>query len=373
MSKETPETQLEVSAAESSERVAKKTRWGRAFFAVGVAIVVCSAMAFQLMHKVADGVQGKKESEVLFNAQEPQWHLRLKEFPEQKILLGFANDKHIYMDASGFCVQPGFRPYVMDDTALKQADGSEGLALIKTPDIRLPADLQSRAWAIVSEDKPMVEAWFDIAYQWLGPESSSNACMYLGQKDALKTSVDRILPNTKPVIGLLGSEVKSGLRLMPSAPSFEVTSQNRDAAFVDLPWLREWMKAYATTGVEECGTQGEFHERVVIFPIEGKVFAGAPSAKHWIAATGCETLVDWSLVVTTHNGVEFVPLGRHKEEYDYGPGNVWTVDIDGDGNMEFLFDAQYYEGSRYVLLKLKHYEKLGWRLNEIAGTEYEGL
>lgn len=372
MSKETDESRLGSDAEQSVEEVSRHKHWGRTLFFICIGILVLGAVSFQLMSKLSGG-SSSKQSEVLSSTKQPEWHLRVKDFPEKKILLGFVNNGHVFMDASEFCIQPGFRPYAMDDAGLMQRDGLEGLALIKAPEIRLPANLPSRAWTVVSESQPAARTWFDMAYQWLGVESNNNACLFLGQKEAAKTSLDKFLPNPQPAIGLLGFDVKSDLSLTPSGPLFEVTPQNRDAALVEFPWLQEWMKAYATSGVKECGTEGEFHERVAIFPLEGKVFASGPTAKHWIAATGCETLLDWSLVVTTHERIEFVPLGRHKEEYDYGPGKVWTVDIDGDGNMEFLFDARYYEGSRYVLLKLKQDEKLGWRFNEIAGTAYEGL
>jgi hypothetical protein len=52
---------------------------------------------------------------------------------------------------------------------------------------------------------------------------------------------------------------------------------------------------------------------------------------------------------------------------------VWTADIDNDGVPEFLIEAQYYEGSRYVLFRLNKNDKGGYYFTEIAGTSYEGL
>ena len=79
------------------------------------------------------------------------------------------------------------------------------------------------------------------------------------------------------------------------------------------------------------------------------------------------------MITNEDETVSFIRRDDPLRSYDYWPTKIWTVDIDGDGALEFLIRAQYYEGSSYMLLRLINDEKTGYRLTEVTGTAYEGL
>lgn len=78
--------------------------------------------------------------------------------------------------------------------------------------------------------------------------------------------------------------------------------------------------------------------------------------------------------MTNEDGtVSFVTVTMPPDVESYQPGKIWTADIDNDGMPEFLIQARYYGGSRYVLLRLNKNGKGGYYFTEIARTSYEGV
>lgn len=308
-----------------------------------------------------------------FVAIEQPWHLQLTDIPEQKVFIGFKHAGHVLIDASDLCLQPNFREHVRNEGP-EPEDGERPLS--EASDISLPKALTQKTWWIVSSDVQAEDRTFDTPYQWLGERLAyvNYACLFLGQK------IDRVARNqfrthkSEPVIGLMGFEAPLDLYLKEHEGWISVTDENRAEKMRELPWLFSWVNKFSAKGLEQCGyTEGAMLD-IALLPMRVKISPDDQQPSHWLAATGCNVLDHWSLVMTSDNGsVSFITVTMPPDVESYQPGKVWTVDIDNDGTQEFLIQAQYYEGSRYVLLRLDKDDKGGYYFNEIAGTSYEGL
>lgn len=303
----------------------------------------------------------------------PSWHLQLLDIPAQKAFIGFKQDGQVYIDASELCLQPGFRERaenrgVVDETFTRP--------LFETPDIALPRELTHRTWQIVSSDAPLEHRVFDTPYQWLdGSETSSNhACLFLGKKveeEVLKKFRTHL---SEPVVGLMGFQVLPDVRLEAQEGWAEVTKTNRLAALREFPWLLSWLNMFSRKGADQCVDPDDFMTVTQLLPIRARMSPNSRQDTHWLVTTGCEILDHWSLVMMNEDGtVSFITVTMPPDTENYRPARVWTADIDNDEMPEFLIKAQYYEGSRYVLLRLSKNDKGAYCFTEIAGTSYEGL
>jgi hypothetical protein len=306
----------------------------------------------------------------------PPSHLRLKGIPEQKIFIGFKHADRTYMDASELCEQPGFRTHA-DNNGLIKVEGQDGTEMLfEAPDVTLPNDLANRIWRVVSSDAQPTDRVFDMPYQWLSYAHSPvhGACLFLGQKNGDKTPQEFNTHQSEPVIGLMGFGAPLDLRLVKHEGSIEVTKDNRTAKLREFPWLLAWLHKFSSEGAEQCGSSDGFMPTSQVLPIKAKILPNGQQDTHWFAATGCDVLDRWSLVMTNEDGtVSFITVNMPPHTDDYWPGQAWTADIDNDGVPEFLIKAQYYEGARYALLRLNKNSKGDYYLTEIAGTSYEGL
>jgi len=312
------------------------------------------------------------ESPRLVAIEEP-WHLQLTDIPEQKVFLGFKHAGNVFIDASDLCLQPDFREHVRNEGP-EPENGERPLS--EAGDISLPKALTQKTWWIVSSDVQAEHRAFDTPYQWLGERQAyvNDACLFLGQKTD-RIALNEFSPHkSEPVIGLMGFEAPLDLHLKEHEGWIEVRDDNRAAKIRELPWLFSWINKFSAKGLEQCGyTQGIMLD-MALLPIKLRVLPDSQQNAHWLVATGCNVLDHWSLVMTNDDGtVSFITVTMPPDVESYQPGKVWTADIDNDGMPEFLIQAQYYEGSRYVLLRLNKDDKGGYYFNEIAGTSYEGL
>lgn len=342
--------------------------WGRVIFLMVVVAIICAFSAYQLLHFKSE------EKLRVQNTNSSTSHFRLTPFPEQKIFLGFISDGQAYADASDFCEQPDFKSYVEDlgQYGASQAEGT--WALVKNPKIALPPTLAEKSWSVISVNESRKKFTLSTPYQILGLEGNSNSCLYIGEKNARSNVQNINFDRMQPAIILMGMTAAPGTKLKPHEDTIEITKENRSLYLSVYPWLEEWLNEFGRDDSSACGSEDGYFPLARLHSIEGEVIKGNSNTTYWIAATGCETLDNWNLVVSNGDGsMSFVSLNRPKSGYDYTPGKVWTVRMIGDENIEFLIYAQYYEGSSYVLLKLIGNEKSGYQLKEIASTAYEGL
>jgi len=304
---------------------------------------------------------------------EAPWHLQLTNIPEQKVFIGFKHAGQVFIDASDLCLQPDFREHVRNEGP-EPEDGERPLS--EASDISLPKELIQRTWWIVSSGVQAEDRTFDTPYQWLGERLAyvNYACLFLGQK------MDRIALNqfrtykSEPVIGLMGFETPLDLHLKEHEGWIEVRDDNRAAKIRELPWLFSWINKFSAKGLEQCGYTEDVMLDMALLPIKIRVLPDSQQNAHWLAATGCNVLDHWSLVMTNEDGtVSFVTVTMPPDVESYQPGKIWTADIDNDGMPEFLIQARYYGGSRYVLLRLNKNGKGGYYFTEIARTSYEGV
>jgi|GEM_PF-858217 len=304
---------------------------------------------------------------------EPSWHLQLTDIPEQKVFIGFKQAGHVFIDASDLCLQPGFRENVRHEE-LEREDGERPLA--EASDISLPDELTQKIWWIVSSDVQAEDRTFDTPYQWLGERLSyvNYACLFLGQK-VNRTALNQFRTHkSEPVVALMGFDTPLDLYLKAHEGWIDVTDDNRARTMRELPWLHSWMNKFGVKGVEQCGYSEDVTPDVALLPIKVKMSSNGQQDAHWLVATGCNVLDHWSLVMTNEDGtVSFVSVTMPQDVDGYRPGKVWTVDIDSDGMPEFLIEAQYYEGSSYVLLRLNKNNEGGYSFTGVAATSYEGL
>jgi hypothetical protein len=309
-------------------------------------------------------------------AKESVWHLRLRDIPERKIFIGFKYADRVYMDVSELCNQAGFRMHA-DDEGLVQVNDPSGTGLVlETPDITLPGGLGHEIWWVVSSDELPEGRVFDAPYQWLSDAHAPphGACLFLGQRTRGKVPRKLNTAYAEPVIGLIGREDVADIRLRAHEGAIEVTKDNRVGKLKTLPWLLSWLHKFSSEGAEHCGSSDGFMPTSRLLPIKVKITPTSQQNAHWLAATGCKVLDRWSLVMTNEDGTaSFIPVQMQPDTDGYSPTKVWTVDIDDDGLPEFLFKAQYYEGSRHVLLRLNKNDQGDYYLTEIAGTSYEGF
>ena len=306
----------------------------------------------------------------------PAWHLQLDDSSGRKIFIGFKYGDRVYMDMSDWCQQPGFRAHADEDGLIEVKD-REGVPLVmEAPDIVLPDSLAHEVWTVVSAYQPPESRVFDTPYQWLGKVHSPavGACLFIGRRTTTKTP-RKIYPNyAEPVIGLMGREEMSDVRLQVHEGAIEVTSKNRLEALRKFPWLLAWLHQFSSNAAKQCGSSGDFLPSSLVLPMKVKILPNGQQTMHWLAATGCERLDRWSLVMANEDGTtSFVTLDESERPSGYTPAKVWTTDIDGDGMPEFLIKAQYNEGSRYVLLQLNESEGGGYYFTEVAASAYEGL
>jgi hypothetical protein len=303
----------------------------------------------------------------------PSWHLRLRDIPAQKAFIGFKHEGQVYIDASELCLQPDFRQYIENKDVLNVSDTRP---LSEASDIALPGELTREVWWIVSRDVPPEDRIFDTPYQWLGPPDGAPnyACLFVGGKVEEKTIKQFRTANSQPVVGLMGFGAPLDVNLKAQEGWIDVTDDNRAATIREFPWLLSWMNKLGVKGVEQCGYSEDVTPDVALLPIKAKILPDSQQEAHWLAATACLVLDHWSLVMTNEDGtVSFITLAKPADPEEYRPVKVWTADIDNDGVPEFLIEAQYYEGSRYVLFRLNKNDKGGYYFTEIAGTSYEGL
>jgi len=305
----------------------------------------------------------------------PAWHLQLDDVPEGKVFIGFKYGDSVYMDASDLCQQPGFRAHA-DEEGVFQFKGTPNTGLVlETPDITLPDGLAHEVWWIVSSHRPPEGRSFDAPYQWLNEAHApvNGACLFLGQ--STETKIPRKLNKiyAEPVIGLIGRDEVADTRLQPHEDATEVTPKNRLESLRKFPWLLAWLHQFSSNGAKQCGSSDGFMPTTLVLPMKVRILPNGQQAMHWLAATGCEQLDRWSLVMANEDGTtSFITLNEPMGYSEYGPAKIWTTDIDGDGIPEFLIKAQYYKGSRYVLLRLNESEGGGYHLSEIATSAYEG-
>lgn len=302
----------------------------------------------------------------------PAWHLRLEDFPEEKIFIGFKYDDRIYMDASDLCRQPGFRRHI-DSESEQQFDAGW---IFEARDIELSSDLTEKNWWVISSDMQPEDRVFDTAYQWLRHEDAppARACLFLGQKEDEKIPQELRPDESEPVIGLMGFAAPLDLYLQAHEGVIAVTAKNRLQSLHKFPWLLAWLHQFSSTDAKQCGSSGGFMPTTLLLPMKVKILPNGQQSMHWLAATGCEPLDRWSLVMANEDETtSFITLNEPMGFSEYGPAKVWTTDIDGDGIPEFLIKARYYKGSRYVLLRLNESEGGGYHLAEIATSAYEGL
>jgi hypothetical protein len=306
----------------------------------------------------------------------PASHLRLGNVPERKIFIGFKYVDRMYMDVSELCQQPGFRTHA-DNKGLIEVQGQDGTELIfETSDVTLPSKLADSIWWVVSSDAQLEERVFDMPYQWLSYAHSpvNGACLFLGEKVGDRIPREFHTHESEPVIGLMGFGAPLDLRLLAHEGLIEVSKDNRVEKLREFPWLLDWLHKFSSEGSEQCDSSDGFMPTSRVLPIKAKILPHGQQDTHWLAATGCDAFDRWSLVMANEDGTtSFITVSMPPHTDDYWPSKAWTVDIDNDGVPEFLIKAQYYEGDRYVLLRLDKNLKGGYSLIEIAGTSYEGL
>jgi hypothetical protein len=337
--------------------------------------LACVAVLQHLLEKRALALSTSKESQWV-EEKGPAWHLQLDDVPEGMVLIGFKYGDRVYMDASELCQQPGFRAHADEDGRIEVKD-REGVPLVmETPDITLPDNLAREIWTVLSAHQPPESRVFDTPYQWLNEAHApaNGACLFLGQGTRMKAPRKIYTNYAEPVIGLMGRGEMPDTRLQVHEEVIRVTSKNRLESLRKLPWLLAWLHQFSSNGAKQCGSSDGFMPSTVVLPMKVKILPNGQQAMHWLAATGCEQLDRWSLVMTNEDGTtSFITLNEPMGYSEYGPAKVWTIDIDGDGMPEFLIKAQYYKGSKYVLLRLNESEGGGYYLSEISASAYEGL
>lgn len=305
----------------------------------------------------------------------PDPHRSLMDVDTPEILIGFKSAGRVYLDASSFCEQPGFRSRADIDMRIALQPGDMRRLLVETPDILLPEKLGHGILSVVSTDTAPEARVFDSPYQWLGEAygPQQGACLLLGQKPASGAPQQLNAFDAEPVIALTGTDTPVDLRLVTQAKAIRVTKDNRGVSIKTHPWLLRWLREFSSNASKQCGPD-EFRPLTVLMPVQVRLSPASEQNRHWLAASGCGGQSDWSLVVTHEDEtVSFVQLGRSRRPDDYKPTQVWTTDTDGDGTPELLVRAQYAEGWRYVLLRLVTDGKAGYELAEIAKTAYHEL
>lgn len=337
-------------------------------------ICVAGIQYFGEMKDASQQAAAKEAPRVV--TEKPSWHLQLEHVPDQRIFIGFKYADRVYMDVSGLCRQPGFRTHADNESLIKVKDQVDATLVLETPDITLPSQLTESIWWVVSSDAQPEERLLDMPYQWLsyayGPVNG--ACLFLGASTGKKIPLELLTDESEPVIGLAGLGVPLGQQLVAHEGSIEVTQTNRVEKLREFPWLLSWLHKFSREGAEQCQSSDGFMPTSKLWPIKVKALRNDQQDTHWLAITGCEFSARWSLVMSNEDGtVSFITALRPPNTEYYLPAKLWTADIDNDGMPEFLIKAQYYEGTRYVLLRLKRSEKSGYYLTEIAGSSYEGI
>jgi hypothetical protein len=302
-------------------------------------------------------------------------HRSLMDIDMPEVLIGFKSAGRVYLDASSFCDQPGFRSRAELDRPVAPQTENMGKLLVETPDISLPESLDHRILSVVSADMAPEVRVFDSPYQWLGDAygPSHGACMLLGKKTARGEPQRLDTLDAVPIIALTSIDTPADLHLKPQAKPLRVMKDNRAASIRKHPWLLRWLKEFSSNASKQCGP-GEFKPLTVLMPVQTRLSLTSEQNTHWMAASACDGESDWSLVVTNEDEtVSFVRLGRLRGPDDYRPAQVWATDIDADGTPEFLVWAQYPKGWRYVLLRLHTDDEAGHSLTEITKTAYVAL
>jgi len=329
--------------------------------------LTCIAVVQRLLDRRASSPSTPQE---VHRVQGPAWNLQLNGVPEEKIFIGFKYDNRIYMDASELCGESGFRRYV-DSGAEQQLDDGW---LFEAPDIEFPSALADKNWWVISTDTQPESRVFDMFYQWLRHDAAptARACLFLGQGGEERSPQKFRSNEAEPVIGLMGGPTPLDLYLQEHEGSVEVTTANRVAMLRKFPWLLAWLHQFSSNSAKQCGSSGDFMPSSLVLPMKVKILPNGQKTMQWLAATGCERLDRWSLVMANEDGTtSFITLDAPEGPAGYTPAKVWTTDIDGDGMPEFLIKAQYGVRTRYVLLRLSEGEGGGYRLTEIATSAYE--
>lgn len=239
----------------------------------------------------------------------PTWHLELDDVPEEKIFIGFKYDGHIYMDASVLCRQPGFRRHA-ESGAEKPLDQNW---LFEAPDIKLPSELVNENWWVISGGVPPESHEFAGAYQWFGHDAAppNRACLFLGQKEQERIPQEFRMDRAEPVIGLMGFSYPLNQYLQVHEGAIKVTPKNRLETLRKFPWLLAWLHQFSSDGAKQCGSSDGFMPSSLVLPIKVKILPGAQQTMHWFAATGCEHLDRWALVMANEDGTtSFITLNE---------------------------------------------------------------
>lgn len=300
----------------------------------------------------------------------PEPHRSLMDIDPPEVLIGFKSAGKVYLDASRFCEQPGFRARADIDRRIALQPEDLKRLLVETPDTILPENLDHRILSVVSTGMAPEVRVFDSSYQWLGDSYGPlhGACLLLGKKTTTGAPQKLDAFEAEPVIALADTDISADLRLDTQAKAVRVTQDNREASIKKYPWLLRWLREFSSNASKQCGP-GEFKPLTLLMPVQARLSPASEQNRHWMAASGCGGQNDWSLVITHEDkNVSFVRLGSLRNPDDYKPDQVWTTDTDADGTPEFLVRAQYAEGWRYVLLRLNTDDKTGYYLTEIAKT-----
>lgn len=365
-----------VAAVESKgEEESKGTSTVAAVLIVVCAGLACVVMLQRILEKKTYTAYAQRDAQ-FGGSKMPARHLQLKDASEQKVFIGFKYADRLYFDASALCVQPGFRMRADEDGLIKVPRQIDAELLMETPDIAMPGKLAHESWSAVSAGSPPEGRVFDTTYQWFSYADAphSNACLFLGKRAEDKTPQEFSTERSEPVLGIRGLEAPKDLRLHRHEGAVEVTEENRPAMLLEFPWLLAWLNEFGIDSPDRCGSPDGITPVTLLLPMKVEIFPGSQQSTHWMAATGCDTLDKWSLVMTNEDGTtSFITLDRPSITYDYWPTKVWTADTNSDGVPEFLIKGQYYEGDRYVLLRLIKDGRGSYRLSEIASTAYDGL
>jgi hypothetical protein len=321
------------------------------------------AVVQHLLEKRASTAPASQEAQWI-EEKAPAWHLQLDDSSDQKIFIGFKYGDRVYMDVSELCQQPGFRAHADQEGVFEVKNQTRSARLVlETPDVVLPDSLAHEVWWVISANELPEGRSFDAPYQWLNEAHApaKGACLFLGQRTRGKVPRKLNTEYAEPVIGLIGREDVADIRLKANEDTTKVTPENRLESLRKFPWLLAWLHQFSSKGAKQCGSSDGFMPSTLVLPMQVTISNGK-QATHWLAATGCEQLDHWSLVMANEDGTtSFITLDQPPGESGYEPTKVWTTDIDGDGIPEFLIKAQYDKGSRHVLLRLTEGEGGGYQ------------
>lgn len=289
--------------------IPRPLNWGRVIFLVVIGAIICASAAYQLLYfKAEKKLRGQ-------NTISSASHYRLTPFPEQKIFLGFVSDGQAYADASELCEQPDFKFYVegVGQYGTTQPDGT--WALVKNPKIALPLTLGEKSWSVISVNESRKKFTLDTPYQILRLENN-NSCLYIGEKNARSNVQNIKFDRMQPAVILMGVTAPPGTKLKPHEDAIEITKENRALYLSVYAWLEEWLNEFGRDDSSACGSEDGYFPLARLHSIEGEVIKGNSNTIYWIAATGCETLDNWNLVVSNDDGsMSFISLDRPKSGY----------------------------------------------------------